>query len=61
MARRDVADRHGEEVRVLAGGQVAAGEGQDFGLRHALTSRLYLPVLVGIVVAATDVEGHTAI
>jgi hypothetical protein len=36
VARRDVADRRGKEVRVLAGGQVAAGEGQDLGTAHAL-------------------------
>src|ERR1700732_3506509 len=53
----DVADGGGEEVRVLAGGQVTAGEGQDLGLGHALAGGLDLPVLIGVLVAAADVEG----
>ena len=45
---------------MLAGGQVAAGEGQDFGPGHALAGGLDLPVLVGVLVAAADVEGDRA-
>jgi hypothetical protein len=60
VAGRDVADRRGEEVRVLTGGQVAAGEGQDLGLRHALAGGRDLPVLVGVFVAAADAEGDRA-
>src|SRR5260221_12931382 len=61
VAGRDVADRCGEEVRVLAGGEVAAGEGQDRGLGHALAGGRDLPVLVGVLVAATHVEGDPAV
>src|SRR5258708_9830366 len=61
VAGRDVADRCGEEVRVLAGGQVAAGEGQDLGLGHALAGGRDLPVLVGVLVAAADVQGDPAV
>jgi hypothetical protein len=43
---RDVADRRGEEVRVLPGGQVTAGEGQDLGTGHSLAGGRDLPVLV---------------
>ena len=57
VAGRDVADRRGEEVWVLAGGQVAAGEGQDLGPGHALAGRRDLPVLVGVLLAAAHVEG----
>src|ERR1700704_2516682 len=61
VADRDVADGRGEEVGVLAGGQVTAGEGEDFGLRHPLTSGRNLPVLIGVLVAASDVEGDRAV
>ena len=61
VAGRDVADRRGEEVRVLAGGQVAAGEGQDLGLGHALAGGRDLPVLIGVLLAAADVEGDRAV
>src|SRR5215471_19036029 len=61
VAGRDVADRRGEEVRVLAGGQVAAGEDEDLGVGHALSGGRDLPVLVGVLVAAADVEGDRAV
>src|SRR5260221_993570 len=61
VAGRDVADRCGEEVRVLAGGEGAAGEGQDLGLGHALAGGRDLPVLVGVLVAAGNVEGDRAV
>ena len=48
VAFGDVADGGGEEVRVLTGGQVAAGKGQDPGLGHALAGGLDLPVLIGV-------------
>src|SRR5260370_15888352 len=60
VAFGDAADGCGEEVGVLAGGQVAAGEGQDLGLGHALAGGRDLPVLVGVLVAAGDVEGDRA-
>ena len=60
VAFGDVADGCGAEVRVLAGGQVAAGKGQDLGLGHALAGGLDLPVLVGVVIAAADVKGDRA-
>jgi len=58
---RDVANRGGQQVRVLTGSQVTAGEGQDFGLGHALAGGRDLPVLVGVLVAAADVEGDRAV
>jgi hypothetical protein len=61
VAGRDIADRRGEEVWVLAGGQVAAGESQDFCLGYALAGRRDLPVLVGVLIAAADVEGNRAV
>src|SRR5690348_16479762 len=61
VAGRDVADRRGEEVRMPAGCQVSAGEGQYFGLRHPLMRGRDLPVLVGVLVAADDVEGDRAV
>src|SRR5580704_6013589 len=60
VAFGDLADGCGEEVWVLAGGQVSAGKGQDRGLRHALANGLDLPVLVGVLVTAADVEGDRA-
>src|SRR3984893_16900639 len=60
VAFGDVADGSGEEAGVLAGGQVTAGKGQDLGLGHALAGGLDLPVLVGVLVAAADVEGDRA-
>src|SRR6516164_5170943 len=56
----DVADRRGEQVRVLAGGQVAAGEGQDLGPGHAPAGGGDLPVLIGVLDAAADVQGNRA-
>jgi hypothetical protein len=38
VAGRNVTDRCGEEVRVLAGGQVTTGKGENFGLRAAASS-----------------------
>src|SRR5947208_17006742 len=61
VADRDVADGRGEGVGVFAGGQVTAGEGKDFGLRHPLASGRNLPVLVGVLVATPDVEGDRAV
>jgi hypothetical protein len=61
VACGDVVDLGGEEVRVLAGGQVAAGEGQDFYLGCALACGRYLAVFIGIFVAAADVEGDCAV
>ncbi len=46
---------------MLAGGQVAAGEGQDLGLRHALAGGRDLAVFVGVLVAAAHVEGDRAV
>src|SRR5580693_8722409 len=60
VAFGDVADGGGEEVWVLAGGQVATGKGQDRGLGHALAGGLDLPVLVGVLCTAADVEGDRA-
>jgi hypothetical protein len=53
VAGGDVADRCGQ-VRVPR-------KGQDFGLGHALASGRDLPVLIGVLVAATDVEGDPAV
>ena len=60
VALGNVADGGGEEAGVFAGGQVAAGEGQDLGLGHALAGGRDLPVLVGVLFAAADVEGDRA-
>ena len=43
-----------------ASGQVAAGEGQDLGSGHALAGSRDLPVLVGVLLAAADVERERA-
>jgi hypothetical protein len=40
---------------------VAAGEGQDLGLGHALAGGRDLVVLIGVLVAAADVEGDHAV
>ena len=40
---------------------MAAGEGQDFGLGYSLAGGLDLPVLVGVLVAAPDVEADRAV
>jgi hypothetical protein len=61
VAIGDVADRCGEEVRVLDRGEVASGEGHDFGPRHTLAGGRDLPVLVGILLASTDVQGDRAV
>src|SRR5579859_1807681 len=57
---RDVADRRGKQVRVLTGGQVTAGEGQDLGAGNAFASGGDLPVLVWILLAAAEVDRNGA-
>ena len=42
---------------MLARGQMAAGKRQDFGIWHSFASGRDLAVLVGVFVAASDVEG----
>ncbi|MDT7553868.1 MAG: hypothetical protein QOI16_2404 [Pseudonocardiales bacterium] len=54
VAGGEVVDGRGEQVRVLAGGQVPAGEGQDLVFRHTSAGGRDLPVFVGVLDAARD-------
>src|SRR5712692_9215868 len=61
MAGGDVADCCSNQIRLLARGNVTTGKGQDFGLGHAVTRGLDLPVLVWVLGAAAHVERDRAV
>src|SRR5215207_355664 len=61
VAGSDVGDRVGQEVWVLAGGEVAAREGDDLGCGYSFAGRRDLAMLIGVFIAAADVQRHRAV